>query len=325
MSHTERSLALAVCGSVIGAGFASGRELMSFFARYGAWGLAGIVCAVAVMAWVMSVALRRGTPGGLPACWRGTAWERVWQGMFLLLMIVMGGAMLSGSGEIAALMLPLRGARLLGMGTTLVLALLLARWHLGALSGVSRVLVVCLLAAMVLALRLPKGAGAVLGAQGRGGEALGRGICYGGFNMALAVPVLGGHRLERRARRRTTALTSFMLGGLLVLGVALMLRHPELTDEPLPTVQLLRSYGLLGYRLCGLTMYMAVLTSLLAALRGIAVWSGGRKGYAVCLLALGVLGLCGFADIVDRVYPVLGAGCCALFALSRVFCSDFAQ
>ena len=46
---------------------------------------------------------------------------------------------------------------------------------------------------------------------------------------------------------------------------------------------------------------------------------------AVCLLALGVLGLCGFADIVDRVYPVLGAGCCALFALSRVLCSDFAQ
>lgn len=305
-------MALAILGAVIGAGFASGRELMSFFARFGDWSWLGIVCAAGTVMWVVNGVLRRTASDGMPDGWRGRAWATVWRGMFLALSVVLAGAMLAGSGEIAALMLPWRWARWLGMGVTLLLAAVLARGRMGALGMISGGLVACLAAVMVMALKLPRGSAASLDGAGDGLAAIWRGVCYGGFNAALAVPVMGGRGWARRKRIGCAALAAGMLAALLALGNALMLRHPELAGEALPMVALLRSWGMAGYRLCGATMYLAVLTSLLAAVRGLTVISGGGWRWVLCLLAALGVALGGFRAAVDAVYPALGAGCLML-------------
>lgn len=248
----------------------------------------------------------------MPERWRGKTGEKVWRGMFLALMVATGGAMLSGSGEIAALMLPLHGAQQLGMAATLVLACLLEHRGRHALTGVSRVLVVCLLVALAMALRLPRTEGVTLGDKGDLPHAVVSGVCYGSMNLALAVPALCGRKLLPAHRRIAVVVTSLLLGVLLLLGNELMLRHPELSGESLPTVRLLRAYGLTGYRLCGLTMYMAVFTTLLATLRGVTVWSGAGRNGAICVVGMIFVALLGFHQVVHVIYPLLGAGCFVL-------------
>lgn len=318
MKREVWGMALAILGAVIGAGFASGRELMSFFARFGTWSYLGIACAAGTVMWVVNGVLRRAAPDGMPVSWQGGAWALVWRGMFLALSVVLAGAMMAGSGEIAALMLPWRGARWGGMGATLLLAAVMARRPTGALGMISGGLVACLASAMAMALALPRGSAASLDGAGNGLAAIWRGVCYGGFNAALAVPVMGGKGWPRKMRHGCAVLVASMLAALLALGNALMLRHPELAGEALPMVALLRQWGMVGYRLCGATMYLAVLTSLLAAVRGLTVISGGGWRWVLCLLAALGVALGGFQAAVNAVYPALGAGCLMLLMAAEV-------
>ena len=92
-------LAWELVGAVVGAGMASGREIASFFTQYGGWGMVGILLSVGVLVWLSDVRH--------PAPWHGRWPERLWQLLQTLLLIATGGAMLSGSGEVAALTLSL--------------------------------------------------------------------------------------------------------------------------------------------------------------------------------------------------------------------------
>ena len=57
-------LAAGYVGTVVGAGFASGREIAHFFAHYGQWGLAGAALAGLLFGWTGSATLRICTVGG---------------------------------------------------------------------------------------------------------------------------------------------------------------------------------------------------------------------------------------------------------------------
>lgn len=317
MRRKSVSVALAVCGSVIGAGFASGREICAFFARYGGASLLAMLSAVAVIGGMVFTALRRISADGLPEAWRGTWWEACWRALFALLLMVTGGAMLSGSGEIAALLLPLRGAKLAGMAATMAFAAY-ATWRgWNTLPFVSAALVVCMVGMMVLGLRLPVSSGAAVMQKASPMQALISGVCYGGLNVALSVPAMAGGLPTSKERRHAALMVMAVLGTMLFLGNALMLRHPEVMHTPLPLIQLLRGYGMEGYRLCAGTLYLAVLTTYLAALKGLKVLCGDvLRRYVACQVAVAAVALLGFTRIVDVVYPVLGGGCFLMMALA---------
>lgn len=315
MRRKSVSVALAVCGAVIGAGFASGREICAFFARYGEASLLAMLSAVAVIGGMVFAALRRSSADGLPENWRGTWWEACWRALFALLLIVTGGAMLAGSGEIAALLLPLRGARLMGMIVTMVFAAYVTWRDWNALPLVSAALVVCMVGMMLLGLRLPVSGGVAVMEKASALQALVSGVCYGGLNVALSVPAMAGGLADTRERRRAAWLVMAMLGAMLFLGNALMLRHPEVMHVPLPLIQLLREYGMNGYRLCAGTLYLAVLTTCLAALKGLKALSKNvLRRYIASQLAVAAVALLGFTQIVDVLYPLLG-GLCFLLML----------
>lgn len=311
--------AFAVCGSVIGAGFASGREIGSFFARFGVYSPAAMASAVSVIGLICHGMLAHPGDGGMPRAWRGTHLEACWRAMFALLMTVTGGAMLSGSGEIAALMLPVHGAQAIGMAFTLALGVLLTVKNKNVLPAVSVALTVCLLGMMALGLCLEPSPDMYLSHAHRMPEAFASGICYGGLNAALALPAMAGGIPDRRQRRRTVWIVCALLGTLLFLGNALLLRHPGLINAPMPLVRLLGGYGIGGYRLCGATLYLALLTTLLASLKGLWTLCRGRAAvFSAGALAVAIIALLGFTRIVDVVYPFLGAGCFVLMAFAIV-------
>lgn len=317
MRHRGIATAFAICGCVIGAGFASGREVAAFFTRFGSWSAAAMISAVAVIGLISNGMLACASTKGMPLSWQGTRLETCWQALFALLMVVTGGAMLSGSGEIAALMLPFRNAQTMGMVVTLALGVLLTAQNHHALPSISTALIICLLGMMVLGLRTQPSSGAHLAQARRPLQAILSGVCYGGLNMALALPAMTDGLVQGRERRCAVALTCVLLGTLLFLGNALLLRHPELMDAPMPLVHLLRSYGLSGYRLCGATLYLAVLTTLLSALKGLRTLCAGRtRAFMAGVGAVIIMALMGFSRIVDVVYPLLGGACFLLMVMA---------
>ena len=268
--------------------------------------------AVAAIAWISLGAMR--SPG-VPVAWRDRFAGRVWQGMFIALLAATGGAMLAGAGEIAALTLPLHGAYWMGMLSTLCLAWWLSERELTWLAHISQGLTACLLAMMALGLALPRMRGVwVTDAPDWAmlPTSLLRGLCYGGFNVALASPVLDETAtcLTPRERRRCVGQISVILGALLALGNGVLLRHPALLGAALPYVELLGVWGRWGMYLGAWSLYLAVLTTLVACLRGLMELL--KRRWSLCL-PIGVA-LLGFAGAVDGLYPLLGGGCFLLLA-----------
>ncbi|MBQ8654884.1 MAG: hypothetical protein IJ507_08070 [Clostridia bacterium] len=311
MKEEARKTALTAVGAVVGAGFASGMEIDSFFARYGIWSFAGIGAAASAV-WLLGMgALRSAGPDGMPRAWQGGAMGRLWRACFALLMLTTGGAMLAGAGEIAALLLPVRHASAIGTALTAILAWILTGRGQTGMAGISRALVILLLGLSAAGFLLPAQKGAVI-SFAKPWEAVIRGAAWSGFNMALAVPVLAGSagRLSLRERRKCAAVLTAVLTTLLLGGDLLLLRHSGLCGEAMPMLRLMAGFGLAGYTLAGVCMYLAVLTTCCASLQGIRTLLPGRE--TLCLCGMLLCAMLGFSAVVEKVYPVLGAACLGL-------------
>ena len=285
-------------GSLVGAGFASGREIAVYFAVYGPWGYMGAGVAALTLVWLADTAL--------PAAWALRWPERMWKLLLTALLSATGGAMMAGAGEIAALTLPLHGAYPLGMAATLMIAYILARCTVNGLARVSRGMLFVFAIMMIAGLTLP-GEEAVIIASTQPMTALARGFCYGGFNAALLVPILQRrHHDKKKSLRRLCGIIILLL----MMGTMVLQLHPSLMYEPMPFVQLMKRMGKLGYILSAACMYLAILSTLTACIRAL-----GRSipGF----MALILISLLGFDQVIDQAYGLLGGACCLMLVAAK--------
>lgn len=289
-------------GAVVGAGLASGREIASFFSRYGGWSIAGIILAVVTMLLL--------SDASLPKQWEGRWQGRLWSILLSLLLIATGGAMLSGAGNVFALTLPVNGAYWFGVAGTMVFAWILAHRTAYGLAWISRILLAVLALMITLGLFLPP-MEAVHLLDTSVLEALVRGITYGGFNAALQTPIMAcaGER-PATARKRAAYYAGGIIFFLLMLGNAVLLRHPALLSEEMPFVRLLEEFGQFGYTLGALCLYLAILSTLTACLRGL-----GRGLLPVASVV--AVSLLGFTGVVEMAYPLLGGGCFLMLVAAK--------
>ena len=297
-----RRLVWELLGAAVGAGLASGREIAAFFTESGRWSWAGIVLATALLAVLL--------PSRLPDGWRGRWPDLLWRLQLTLLLIVTGGAMLAGAGEVAALILPVHGAYWLGLCGTLGLGWFLAHCTRSGLAWVSRLLLAGMCVLLAAGFFLPP-MRAVHLTQRAPLEALLRGLAYGGFNAALMCPVMAASGPEEPSCRSARWAACLGFGLLLAAGNAVLLRHGALLTEPLPFVKLASGLGGAGYLLCASCLYLAVLSTLTACLRAL-----GRGLLPVGGLLLAAM--LGFSGVIDAAYPVLGVLCTAVLAIMRI-------
>ena len=119
--------AFAICATLIGAGFASGREIVTFFSQFGGAGWLGVPLAGACVGWivylVLSLARQTGADSfpGLYGRLMNPACEDAMHLLYGMLCLTTAAAMLSAGGELFALVLPLNDARAFGVVMTLAL------------------------------------------------------------------------------------------------------------------------------------------------------------------------------------------------------------
>ena len=287
-------------GAVVGAGLASGREIASFFSRYGQWSYMGILLAVGALI------LLAGVP--IPPSWRKRWPERLWQCLLILMVITTGGAMISAAGEVFVLVAPIHSAYWSGMLLTLLLAWFLACRSQNGLASVSRMLLILLGLLLFAGFTLPPIRGAVIN-QTWDGEVLWRGAAYGGFNAALQWPL--AKNANEPQKRHAVFAAGFTLLIMLLLGNGLLHRHAALVSEAMPFLRMLQPFGKAGYALCAASLYLAILSTLTACIRS-------QRGRWLSLGGMVIVSLLGFSGVVDALYPLLGICCMLMLLIAKI-------
>ena len=312
--------ALALLGGVIGAGFASGREIVRFFAAHGAMGFIAVAFALAALLALFAllpIHLAAEGQTGLSGLCRARFGARVGGvcgALFFLLSAVTGGAMLAACAELSALVWPIRHAYALGFAVTAVLAALLCAFETRGLAVVGGALCGLLPILLIRLLLLPPGEACFLpeGPPDAVLRAALDGTLYAALNMLLT--------LSARRRLACAALVVLLFGGMLTLGMLVCQRQMQsVLMQPLPFVWLSRGLGAGGYLLVALCLYAAALSTLCAMLCAMTnLLPRFLARYArltISALLCAALALMGFGRIVQSGYPILGALCAALLVL----------
>jgi len=313
-------------GTVIGAGFASGQEIMQFFISFGSRGLAGAVLAAVLFALLglimMGIATARKAESYadvLPCLMGGKLAGLV---DLLSLLMLFGGlaVMLAGSGAV----LNEQFGWPQYAGTTLA-ALITAAVVFGGLQGVLAINMILvplkiLFILVVCALTLPTKGLACPHVETRTAAQAAAGwiwsaVLYVSYNTVTPLAVLSslGAHIPRR-----TAMLGGLVGGML-LGAAVflvavtgLLFYPEIGGCQVPMLYIAGNLGGFWRSGLGVLIWVAVVTTAIADTFGFVsrvATRGGRMyrwaGPATILLALPLAQL-DFAGLIRMLYPLFG-------------------
>ncbi len=313
-------------GAVIGAGFASGQEILQFFAVHGNYGLAGALVATLLMSYLsslilyFSVALKTTNYMMLVSClavkWPAKIFD------FLGMVILFAGlsVMLSGSGAVLCEYLGLSawfGVILLAIINCLVL--------LGGLTGIIKVYswLVPLKIAVILVVSLLV---IIISYTGQGnGFTGGAGIftknwvtssvLYVSYNMLLVVALLStlGDKLDFKTAVTGGIAGSVVLGAIITMvTVAEIKLYPGITSYKVPVLYMAGTITSLLKVVAAMIIWAAVLTTAVANTHGLAARFANPgtsryklAGTVVTLLAL-PLAFQDFDKLVGNLYPAFG-------------------
>jgi uncharacterized membrane protein YkvI len=314
-------LAFVFAAGVVGAGFASGREVYQFFARHGPSGvvgslLAGLLFAVGgLLAEAGAARSRRWSLSGLVAFVLGP-WSPLFEGTLVLFLFATLGIVFAGGNELLAGALPVPAARVVWPVAT---GLLVAAGPsaVGRMqSGLVALLAVAVVGVALGHVRLD----AVWRLDGSSAWPLSS-VAYAGYNLLLAIPyflVVAGR--APAASRRLGILAGALLLAVL-LGAETATLHPHrqpLASEPLPMVVAAGSLGpLFGafYRLALMGATLAAALSYLAALTERLAPRGSRPWIVPVAIALATVPVSavGLVRLIGLVYPIMGVLGAAFF------------
>lgn len=311
-----RRAVLGVVVAMIGAGFATGREITAFFTRFGAFGYVGIAAMLITMALffrrLTGKAAEMGVCSIAALCAHNKRLCGASAALFALLFSVCGGGMLCLTGQVGALTLPIRGAYPLALLFSLLSALLLMRKRLSVISSFSFALFPCLLLALALILRLPAPQDAPP-LPDSPLIAIPMGVSYAGLNAAVCAALCCevSEGCSSRYATRFSVKSAIIFASLTALfNFAYLRLYPLIAAAELPLIALLRAYGSLGYRLSLAVLFLSVYTTLICALRSLDVLFRARLGGRVSALLTAVLplffSLIGFDGLVGKLYPIIG-------------------
>ncbi|HVB10371.1 MAG TPA: hypothetical protein VNM16_08415 [Bacillota bacterium] len=326
MRHDALAAASVYVGAVVGAGFATGREVFHFFGAYGPAGLWGCLAAGLAFAWLGGRILRLAATGKAPtyahlyrlALGPALAPPADWvTTLFLfvgLSVVLAGGAAL---GADAWGMPPLVGA----IAMALAIAVVVLPGRSGVVLG--NLTLVPLLAAGAAALLAAEAshpgfwlrvqAAAALPGRSPSAWPLG-GLLYVGYNIlmgAVALCAVGGELPVRPAVRGGLA-GGAALGLLAALVTVTLLAHgPEVRDAAVPLARVVAPYPAIWRFAYSACLVAALITTGVASAYALAArldlhrFTPGVAAAGAVVLAL-PLATVGLVALVATVYPAMG-------------------
>ena len=313
-------LAFVYIGLVIGAGFASGREIMQYFNFPSNTEHSGIVLATFLLIAVCYIILRRSYMWGLNTC--GDYLESVAGKfarpvkLFMLFYLFCGFfTMLSGSGALLSqsFMLP----SIFGVLLMLIICFIVLSFDLKGIVALNMLLVPCMIFGILyicITSALFENA-AVFSLKGLTQTTAVSAICYVSYNTVSAATVLVPLQkdITYKGIRIASALGGFVLGLLiLIIWASQAIHFDALWNSEIPMLKLAAMTGRMQKYIYTAVLFMAICTTAVSQGFGflehfrLKTFKSRIKGAAIfCLLAL-PFSLIGFSSLVAHLYSFFG-------------------
>jgi len=329
------TLASVYVGTVVGAGFTSGQEVLQFFAFHGVWGIAGLALATAVLGLSGYLLLRGSHKLNARSYWPvlehtgGRLVGRVIDGVLTFFLFGGTAAMFAGAGATLRQEYNLPYAvGLLGMAAATLLTVLTGlKGVVKSVSFVVPFLLVTVLAVSVVTLVTGAGPDFSFARPDRAAVpdwAL-SGVAYGSYNLILAASVLAP--LARHTAREKLLPGAFLgalgLGvGALAVNLVILALLPRAAEVEVPMVLAAGRLSPLAALIFTAVLLAEVYTTAVGSLFGLVNRIVGEESRRYRALAAGATvaavaaGALGFSTIVSTLYPAVGyAGFLLLGAL----------
>lgn len=322
-------IAGAFVGVLVGAGFASGQEILVFFVNFGVWGLVGTLLSAAVFVFLgmalaaMGSRLKAQSHKAVVYAICGPYLGRLVDGLITFFMFGVAVVMLAGAGAL----LDQQFGVPVALGSALVTVAVVASVCL----DVRRVITLIGAATPLLMLVSFAVAGyavatrdadfatleAVADSQTAGARYWWLGaLLYVSYNIVAGVPILaimGGAVRNERVAAWGGLLGGLLLGGLmLVIGLGLLSRLETVADAPMPMLTLVMEASpalsvLVALVILGMIVNTAVGTLYSFSARFL---PAGTPKFRLWTVVIGLVAygcsLLGFVSLVGKVYPVFG-------------------
>jgi uncharacterized membrane protein YkvI len=317
-------IAFTFIGTVVGAGFASGREVMQFFTRFGHWGPVLILLATAIFVWVgakmmlLSARIRASSYEDLNKYLFGERLGRIASHFMLVILLAVNAVMLAGAGAVFSEHLHLNFQ--FGLLVTMLACFLLLRKGMSAIVAVNTVIapLMIMFSIYLLVHTVPEpDSGPFAAANTASPLATGMSpFLYAAFNLSLAQAVLvplGSAIGDSQTLRRGAWLGGIGIGLLLLAShFTLSSRLPDITGLNIPMARIAEQFGIWVHGLYILLIYSEIFTTLISDLYGMIRQLQQHTRLHDNVLAAGLLLLCfaigqfGFGKLLSTLYPLFG-------------------
>lgn len=318
-------VAFTYMGTIVGAGFATGQEILQFFTRYGYWAVIAIVAATVMFIWLgakmmlLAGEIRARSYEDLNKALFGDRYGR-WISHFMLLVLFgVNAVMLAGAGTIFNENWNVSYQS--GLLITLLGCFLLLRKGMDAILTVNSIVVpIMLLFTIIIMIDTFQTPGAgrwvTMATDHSPFAAWASPFLYTAFNLSMSQAVLVPLGAEIRSRR-IIVLGSWIgglgIGFMLLAGhIALSLYMPGIQQYEIPMSGVARQLGY-GVQLIYIFLIFAeIFTTLIADIYGLALQLQERLRWPRNVLILFILLVCyltsqiGFGPLLTTLYPLFG-------------------
>lgn len=327
MKRTGRVLQIAstYIGTIVGAGFATGQEILQFFTRFGYWGTLTIAVATALFIWLgskmMLIAseIKAKSYEDLNKALFGDKYGS-WISYFMLIILLgVTTVMLAGAGTIFYENWNISYQS--GLIITVVACYFLLRKGMSAILTVNSIVVPLMLLftvfVMIDTFRTPDSTRFLtLSSDHSVWAAWASPFLYTAFNLSMSQAVLvplGAETPDRKVIIAGSWLGGIGIGFMLLAGhIALSVHMPGIQQYAIPMGGIAKQLGHTIQYIYVFLIFAEIFTTLIADIYGLTLQLQERLKWPRSLLTILVLGFClmtsqiGFGTLLSTLYPIFG-------------------
>lgn len=316
-------LASVYVGTIVGAGFATGREIVEFFSQYGLYGLIGIIIAGLCFIWfgvkIMLLAIRLEAKSfhQLNLYMFGPYITPIINVIMFIMLLGVSAVMLSGAGSVfeEQLLLP----KQLGVFVTIFLTLIVLTIGTSGLvlvnSFVVPVLITFCLMLAFLSFQLPEFWPNVMFAERFTFGVISSGFAYAAFNISLATAVLvpaANEIGDEKVVKWGGILGGAALTIILIASHVTLVQLPGVTNYHIPMAVMMETLAPIVYLIYIFIIYGEIFTSVIGNVYGLERFirkgtSSGSLVIATCILAVAYcISIVDYSTLLSTLYPLFG-------------------
>ncbi|MCM3626551.1 hypothetical protein M3194_04130 [Paenibacillus glycanilyticus] len=318
-------IASTYIGTIVGAGFATGQEILQFFTRFGYWGTLTIAVATALFIWLggkmMIIASDIGAKSyeDLNIALFGEKYGKWISHFMLLILLGVTAVMLAGAGTIFYENWNISYQS--GLIITIAACYFLLRKGMKAILTVNAIVVPIMLLFTVLIMldtfQTPESSRFItISTDHSVWAAWASPFLYTAFNLSMAQAVLVPLGAEIRDRK-TIVLGSWIGGigiGIMLLAghIALSVHMPGIQQFAIPMGGIAKQLGHVVQYIYIFLIFAEIFTTLIADIYGLTLQLQERLKWSRPVLTFGVLAFCfvasqiGFGPLLSTLYPIFG-------------------